>query len=71
MSPTAVLNKSLLQFLPAGNTPKTEASGTMGHLHDGLILLLRTESFKFLLSGITKFKYESKNEIRSCLVSKQ
>ena len=46
----------------------------MGHLHDGIILLLRPESFGFLLScanyhicylnliGITKFKCEMKNE---------
>ena len=50
---------------------------TIGHLHNGVILLLRPESFRFFLScanyhlcyfnlaGITKFKCEWKNEENS------
>ena len=50
------------------------SSGLIGHLHDEVILLLRPESFRGLLScanlgfchwnlaGITKLKYERKNE---------
>jgi len=50
-----------------------QASQPIGHLHDGVILLLQPESFRVLLSranlgfyylilaGITKFKYERKN----------
>ena len=51
------------------------------HLHDGVILLLGTESLRVLLScasygffylnltGMTKFKYERKNELNSGLSS--
>ena len=55
---------------------------TIAHLHDGVILLLRPESFGFFLScanyrlcylnlaGITKFKCERKNERILVVVSK-
>ena len=55
---------------------------TIVHLHDGVILLLRPESFGFFLScanyrlcylnlaGITKFKCERKNERILVVVSK-
>ena len=51
-----------------------EKVGSIGHLHDDVILLPRPESFRTLLSctnwgfcyrnlpGITKLKYERKNE---------
>ena len=54
----------------------------IGHLHDDIILLLRPESFRVLLSsanqsfcylnltGMTKFKYERKNEMNSGCSSK-
>lgn len=38
----------------------------MSHLPGGVLLLLRTESFRLLLSGITKSIYEGRNEISSC-----
>ena len=48
---------------------ETQHHPIIGHLHDDIILLLRPESFRVLLScanlnltGITKFKYERKNE---------
>ena len=55
----------------------------MRHLHDGVILLLRPESFSMMLScanwrfcylnhpAIIKFKYKSKNEMNSGLSSKR
>ena len=52
---------------------------SIGHLHNDVILLLRPESFRVVqikavvflnLSGITKFKYERKNEKDSCRSSK-
>ena len=54
----------------------------IGHLHDDIILLLRPESFRVLLfcanygfcypnlTGITKFKYERKNEKDFVRISK-
>ena len=54
--------------------PKNFLTSRIGHLHYDIILLLRPESFRVLLScasqgfcylnltGITKFKYERKNE---------
>ena len=54
----------------------------MVHLHDGVILLLGTESLRVLLSctsycfcylkltGMTKFKYKRKNEVNRGLSSK-
>ena len=56
------------------NSEKDYSSLSIGHLHDDVILLLRPESFRGLLScanlgfrhwnlaGITKFEYERKNE---------
>ena len=39
---------------------------TIVHLHNDVVLLLRPESFKVLnLAGITKYKYERKNEKNS------
>ena len=58
-----------------------QSSGKV-HLHDGVILLLGTESLRVLLScanygfcylsltGRTKFKYERKNEVNSGLSKK-
>ena len=53
----------------------------IGHLHDDVILLLLPESFRVLLSyanysfcyltGISKFKYERKNEMNSGPSSKK
>ena len=44
---------------------------TIGHLHNDVILLLGPESFKVLnLAGITKYKYERKNEKNSGRSSK-
>ena len=56
---------------------------SIGHLHDGVILLLRSESFGLLLScanegscysnliGTIKFKYERKKEMNSGLSKKK
>ena len=61
---------------------RLEGLKTIGHLHDGVILLLRPESFGFLLScanyrlcyfnlaGMTKFKCERKHEKNSAHTSK-
>ena len=58
-------------------------SDTIGHSHDGVILLLSPEYFRALLfcanygfcylnlTRITKFNYERKNEMNSGLSSKQ
>ena len=55
----------------------------MGHLHDGVILLLLPESFRVFLScenhgfcnlnltGIKKIKYERKNELNPGLSNKK
>ena len=58
----------------SGTATAAAKSNQISHLHDDIMLLLRPESFRVLLScanygfcysnlaGITKFKYERKNE---------